>query len=339
MKPHREFIAAGVAANHAEQLLRPTGTPEQMLAALSRPATLLERHLPAALESVFAGKAPIVRRAEAKLMSRAELNEAIGPLAGNAALGGKAGAANLIVSLEAKAILAELDRVFGGMGLVEDPLPETFSNSGRLLASRAIDAMVPVLEKAFDLGDDVQVLAFEADLAAIELLMAETQLAVQPVEFSADGETWFTITIAALPEMVLRLANKPAGSAGGNTKRQATMFDEPFAAMPLRLSARLVDMRVPLGKLAGLEAGSVLPIPVARKVPLAIGDKQVGLGTIGEQDDRVALRMIETAFAAASPSQPDDTATAPASLQTAPPNQAPFESQPPLQTPIQESAA
>ena len=78
--------------------------------------------------------------------------------------------------------------------------------------------------------------------------------------------------------------------------RQATTADPhaaPFSAMPLPLTARLVDMAMPLSRLSRLSVGDVLPVAVARQVPLHLGGKTIARGTIGAMDDRVAVQLTE----------------------------------------------
>ena len=54
-------------------------------------------------------------------------------------------------------------------------------------------------------------------------------------------------------------------------------------------------MPVSLAALAALEPGSILPVAIARAVPLAIGGQIIARGTIGAQDDRIALRLTQLA--------------------------------------------
>jgi flagellar motor switch/type III secretory pathway protein FliN len=74
-------------------------------------------------------------------------------------------------------------------------------------------------------------------------------------------------------------------------RKAADPFAEPFAGLPLRLTAVLVEMRLPLTMVAGLEPGMVLPVAVARQVPLRAAGLTVATGTVGAADDRVALQI------------------------------------------------
>ena len=52
-------------------------------------------------------------------------------------------------------------------------------------------------------------------------------------------------------------------------------------------------MQMPLSRLATLEVGDVLPVAVARSVPLWAGERAIAAGAAGALDDRVALRLTQ----------------------------------------------
>ncbi len=84
-----------------------------------------------------------------------------------------------------------------------------------------------------------------------------------------------------------------AGDARSSARPTAPAI-EVFADLPLDASARLVDMQIPLHRLAGLAPGAVIPIAVARSVPLRVGDAIVARGSVGGVDDQVALEITQT---------------------------------------------
>jgi flagellar motor switch protein FliM len=71
---------------------------------------------------------------------------------------------------------------------------------------------------------------------------------------------------------------------------------EPFAGIPLPLKAILVDMPIAVSALANLAPGTVIPVAVARSVPLMVGDHVIGHGSVGSMDDRTALQLTRTSF-------------------------------------------
>jgi flagellar motor switch protein FliM len=54
-------------------------------------------------------------------------------------------------------------------------------------------------------------------------------------------------------------------------------------------------MNMPMAAMAAIEVGQVLPVSVARAVPLRLGRVTVATGSVGAADDRVALQ-ITSAF-------------------------------------------
>jgi flagellar motor switch protein FliM len=71
--------------------------------------------------------------------------------------------------------------------------------------------------------------------------------------------------------------------------------EEPFASLPLEVTAVLVDMAMPFSRLSALRPGDVLPVTVARAVPLRVDGRTIAVGTVGEVEDRVAVQ-VQNAF-------------------------------------------
>ena len=84
-------------------------------------------------------------------------------------------------------------------------------------------------------------------------------------------------------------AKRPAKPARG----PAQPTDAPFADMPIDLTAVLVDMSLPLATVSALSVGQVLPVPIARNVPVKVGARTYAHGTIGALDDRVAIQITQ----------------------------------------------
>ena len=82
-------------------------------------------------------------------------------------------------------------------------------------------------------------------------------------------------------------ADAPGSVAAGDPLAQ------PFSAIPLPLRAVLVDMSVPVSTLSRLSPGMVIPVLVARTVPLIAGDQVVAHGAVGEMEDRAALQLTK----------------------------------------------
>ncbi|MCX7284980.1 MAG: FliM/FliN family flagellar motor C-terminal domain-containing protein, partial [Novosphingobium sp.] len=84
-------------------------------------------------------------------------------------------------------------------------------------------------------------------------------------------------------------STRPAKAARGPSRPT----DAPFADMPIDMAAVLVDMALPLATISRLQVGQVLPVPIARNVPLVVGDKIYAHGSIGAIEDRVAIQISQ----------------------------------------------
>ncbi|WP_347304358.1 FliM/FliN family flagellar motor switch protein [Croceibacterium sp. TMG7-5b_MA50] len=287
--------AAGRAAAHAAALCRPAPTRAAPLPRLKAQHGRLARRLADGLAAVLAVDEPQVRATAIEEMPAGDLWRSIAPMAANALWTIEGTGHRLLISVEGKAILAELDRAFGGTGELEGPLPATLPLSADRLAEKLERAVAEAVGDTLacplapaQRDTSLEIMAPYADELPVVLVACEL------------GRPWrqaATVTIVvpadALPAMVA-----PDESARPQGKRvPAGPLDQPFADLPLPLSATLVDMTLPLSRLAGLKPGAVLPVGVARAVPLSIDGTLIARGTVGELDDQVAVQISHPLFA------------------------------------------
>ena len=85
----------------------------------------------------------------------------------------------------------------------------------------------------------------------------------------------------------------PAASGARGPRRSASATEAPFADIPLGLRAVLVDMSISFAAVAALEPGQILPVSVARRVPLRVGEQTIAHGTPGAMDERIAIQITQ----------------------------------------------
>lgn len=293
MRQHRTIKAAGVAAQHCAALMPAAPTAEDNLAALEHPTKRLSRLLPPALAPLCGDAAPALEIEAARIVEAGALLDRIGPLAANAVVDDGAGAPAMLLSADAKAVFAQLDRAFGGAGEAPDALPVRFPVSAELLIAGVHDALLPVIAEALGLPGAPQIIARCGELSDFEPAIEQERFALLAMTFVDAKGARFALTLALTLPFLARLAQRRDGAAHLAAAQAAGPLDAPYCDIPLRLDARLVDMRVPLRALGDLAPGVVLPVAVARHVPIAIGETIIGFGALGEQDDRVALRLCQ----------------------------------------------
>lgn len=276
----RHFIAAAPAAQHCIELTARGPAPGELSTRWQALGERLAGCLPARLAPVLGGVrlsvAAVVQASEPRGLFSAVL------LARNGANG------LLQLAIEGAGVLRLVDRAFGGRGEVPDPLPGHLPPSAELMVERIEAAVCAALAEALGCAEDdlSPAIAFGTDsLTQVRLTLAVTD-PCQP-----DWHLWLALPDTALAEWLGAAAHRRRAGAPHSADPAAA----PFADVPLPLAARLVDIRLPLSTVAALEPGMVLPVAVARAVPLEAGGVVIARGTVGNQDDRIALKLTQIA--------------------------------------------
>ena len=297
MNTQHTFVAERRAAQHCPQLLRASPEPADQIGALARLGERLSTPLAQALGQLLGGELPAVAVLPPHELGETELVQQIGPLAANSLFATGVPGVTLLASIEGTAVLRLVDRAYGGKGETSGPLPEAFPLSAELLVQRLEAILTDCLAAALGQAD-LRALRRAPQLSELTPFPAGARLAVLPIEVIDGDQPAWTLTLAlplaTLPKL---LGSGAAGAlpAAPRSPRAADPAAAPFAALPLGLTATLVDMPVSLAAIAALVPGSVLPVTVARAVPLAIGSSIIARGTIGAQDDRIAIQLTQLA--------------------------------------------
>lgn len=291
MKPERTFIAERVAAQHCPELVSRGPDPAELTGHFARAGERFARRFAAALAPLVGGEEPKIAVLPPRELSESELTGLFGPLAAYSLLASAVPGVSLLAAVEGAAVLRLVDRAFGGTGEPPKAFPETLPGSAELMIEKLEALIARSLGEA--LGQDVRPLRRSVRLDDLAPFPAGARLALLTCEVAEGAHAPWKLALA-LPQVLLaRLFGQAAPDA--RAARTADPAAQPFADMPLPLSATLVDMRVPLAAISALEPGAVLPVAVARAVPLSIGGIEIARGTIGAQDDRVAVKLIKIA--------------------------------------------
>lgn len=299
MKPQSSFTAERRAAQHCAELLRTPPGPDDLIPLLDAAGEGLARALVPALAPLAGGKGLTVKARPARRTDLDELTMFSPALAAHLLLGLGPDGARLLAVLDAAAILRMVDRTFGGRGEAPSPLPDEFPGSADLMIARIEGLLVDRLGAALGLEGPAAPTPLARSGALQQLRPFSTTEPVAALELEVTepaGDSWLLILALPLPTLAEAFGTAPrrAGRRPGAVGL-ADPLAEPFAALPLELAAVLVDMRLSMATVAALEPGTVLPVSVARAVPLRLRGETIATGTVGAADDRVALQ-ITTAF-------------------------------------------
>lgn len=281
-------------ARHCAELLGAGPSIGDMVRPLAKLGEKVARTLPAGLGRLTGGEPPVVRigiPAEGTLESIAGED---GALAAHSLMGLGPRRLPLVATFEAAPVLRLLDRAFGGRGAVPDPLPAAFPLSAELLLARIEEAIAAALSAGLG-GDEthrVSPLRRDTDPAQLApFAAAEPLLRIVLEVEEAGAQPWslslaFPLSTLAAALVVPRRQRRAAPRAP-----RPGPGEEPFASMPLEVTAVLVDMSLPFSRLSALRPGDVLPVTVARSVPLRVDGRTIATGTVGEVEDRVAVQL------------------------------------------------
>lgn len=290
MKPEHTFIAERPLARHCPELLQRGPAPGELLSQFAGAGEKLVRLVAERLAPLQGGHAPAMRCLPPQECDAATLAGMIAPLAGNCLLTATLGTIPLLVSFQAEGVLHLLDCSFGGSGHVPSPLPEEFPFSAELMMYRLEALAASALGTA--LGVEVAPEARSSRFADLPAFAKGEPVAILPLEATQrNGMSWTVIIATPLKTLAALFDRDQRAPVVRTQPRSAT--GEPFGDLPLTLSAVLVDMRLAVSALSELRLGQILPVSVARSVPLRIGETTIAHGTIGALDDRVAVQITQ----------------------------------------------
>ncbi len=201
--------------------------------------------------------------------------------------------------IDASLVSQLVDRFYGGRGPSHSHEKTEFTpTESRLLNRLAAQIVTALVTSWSDIARlEPLLVARETGVAQADILPADADVVVQSFEIDLGSKEKFLIEFV-YPQDGLSGIETPAPGA-----RRA---EEPRIKDPVwqsRLSRRVEQVRLPvktvlarpnlkMSELMALKPGDVIPIQIARHLPLIVGDRVFAHGTIGEQDG-VAAFMIE----------------------------------------------
>jgi flagellar motor switch protein FliM len=301
VKAEMSLKAERIAAQHCAELVRAAPGTDELAAMLGAGGERLARALVPALAPLAGGKGLTCKAKAARRSDLDDLTMFNPDLMAHLLLGfgGHDGGDRLplLALLDAAAVLRMVDRTFGGRGEAPSPLPDEFPLSAELLIGRLEELLVRHLAAALGLDPAaITGLARSGSLNALDPFPRNDPVVALEIDVTEPaGDTWQVTLAVPLPTLAALFGGAPRKPSAAPRRAVADPLAQPFGDLPLTLRAVLVDMNMPMAALAALEVGQVLPVAVARAVPLRLGTVTVATGSVGAADDRVALQ-INTAF-------------------------------------------
>ncbi len=205
---------------------------------------------------------------------------------------------NTLLRIDAGLVSTLVDCFYGGTGTRAAPARGEFTPTEDRLIARLSDAFIARLVECWadTLMLDPTLIVRETGIGFGAGAQPSDQMVVQ--RFSIDlirDEAWPMELV--FPLSALRAVEALTGSKvhdDGNRVDPVWQARIARQMANIRLPARTVLARpsLSLNALMQLKAGDVIPVQIARSLPLIVGDRIVAHGSIGEQEGRAAF-MIE----------------------------------------------
>lgn len=202
-----------------------------------------------------------------------------------------------LIAIDGKFAYEMLDRFFGGEGEAPHPLPAEFTGSAETLLKRVADGIATQLDSTWEMlaRFEFSVVATTAPLSATPEIDGS-----EPMVFTRLGLTagdarpqWIDILypVAALKPHAPSLTAKVIG--GDPEPEPEWRNGLTRAAMALRLGVRsvLAEPMVRASTLMALKPGDVIPLSFGTDVPVMVGRRKIGFGTVGTANGHAAIRM------------------------------------------------
>lgn len=291
MKAERAIVAERALARHSAALLRPGPEKADVLQALARAADRMARTLRGAMARLCGGYPPEVAIAAPREIGIEEFQSE--GLTAYSIYSVLPGLDRLASAIDGEAVLRLVDRTFGGPGEAPRPMPRELPMSAELMVQRIETILSEELGRALGGSHAIRPLRRDRDLAQLQPFASATRLALLEITISEGSREPWPIRLVLPVEALSSLTGMGAQPATSTARAPAKgdPLAEPYGAMPLPVTALLVDTRVPLRTVSTLAVGQVLMLPIARSVPLVVGGQTVGHGAIGAVDDRVAIEI------------------------------------------------
>ncbi len=281
-------------ARHATALLgKPPGFAE-LVPALSLVSERLSRAFAGALARLSGNDPPVVRVGMPMDGTLGSLQSELEGLAGHTLMALGPGGLPLLVTCEAHSVFRLVDRAFGGRGEVPEPMPESFPLSAELLMARIEQALADALGVALGGGElhRVRPVRRETSLRQLDPFPKTEELLMFTLDVEeAQQEPWTLQLAFPIPTLAAAIAVPRHPVVPRRRPARSDPALEPYASIPVEVTAVLVDMNLAMSRVSLLRPGDVLSIAVARSVPLQVDGRIFATGTIGELDDRVAVQI------------------------------------------------
>ncbi len=280
---------------HCAELLKMPPDDKVLGKQFDRFVSDLARSLPALLAPLLGDERPQLTVASCAITSPSDLLDAVGSHGANSVLTIPGTPFLLLASIDAASALSLTDRFFGGSGEVPDPLPQELPMTCDMVVSQLDRTLCEALKSATCCEVDAQVAKRGDNLERLDPFSGQDKLFLARIKVAQDNFADWQILLAATQDMAMSLDGASSKKRSKASQRHNDPHGQPFSDLPLEIEAVIARLRLPLTRVSALRPGDTLPLALNREIPLTIADTAIAHGTIGTQDDRIAIQLTRLA--------------------------------------------
>ncbi len=296
MKSPGFLVAERALAQHSERLGAVAASPQELAATLTESVGRIQTAIAKELLELTGNTLPEITIGKIDRVAAAKAHKLI-DLVGVHMLLGLRGAGEVLVSLDRTSALMLTDQVFGGAGEAPATLPDRLPAAANLTMTRLGAALGCALGKAFGRSGALAVARQDEVLGKLLPAREQETLHLMRAQITVGGSAPWSITILIRESEAERLLDSSGTAAKlvrhGDRRRPDSA---PFGDMPMVLTATLAQLRVPVSRLAGLQPGDTLPIPIRSEIPLRLGAVEIARAQAGSDNGQIALRLTRMAW-------------------------------------------
>jgi len=206
---------------------------------------------------------------------------------------------SVMLVIEPDFVTSMVDAFYGGSGAVSRHKGRgEFTPAEERLLGRLAEA---VIEKVVEVWGEIAALtpvlaSRETNAAYVSPVRADEPVVVQRFTVlpgqGAASVVSIVYPLAALRAYEAQLSAKVHADAGPADTEWRTRLEAALDNVHLPVRSVLARPELSVAQLMELKAGDVIPVTLSAKVPLIVANRNLGHGTIGEREGRVAL-MVE----------------------------------------------
>ncbi len=292
MKPDAAFDAARPVARHCAELFRADAGKDADGDGFAQFGADLARALVPGLGGLLGAAKLRISCAAPATRAAGEILSDAGTLCSAATIAFPDAGAQIGAILDGETLIALTDRLFGGDGAASDgELPDELPLMADLVATQMHTLIGDAMERVLPALGRPQIAGRATSPVGLDLLGRDGEGVTLDLTVAQPGSIDWSFRLVVRVPAQARFAVRRAKPAMKGHTRRLDPQGGALGDMPFDLVAVVAETNMPLSKVSALKPGDIVPLPIARQVPLRVGERTLAHGSVGSLDDRVALRI------------------------------------------------